>query len=96
MTYAIRGVLMGSVGLLVLIGCNPPTPDQRDVANNIMEWSCLVDGVAVPIAALVIEGNAPRAKDDVEVELATLHPAIVSACLQRGGVPSVRDAGQGR
>ena len=66
-------------------GCAaPPTAQQQQVLRVL----CQVDGAIVPVAQPVVATLGPSGATAVALDAALVHPAVVAACAQLGGVPA--------
>jgi len=74
--------------LACIAGCSNPTPTQQAEVLQVLKVVCNVDSVLVPVAQPVVASLGPAGAGVVNIDALMVHPAVVAACQQLGGVPS--------
>lgn len=68
-----------------LAACTSLTPAQK----TALTFACQVDGVVQPMAVPVVAATGASGAAAAATDVLIVHPAVVTACAQLGGVPVV-------
>src|SRR5207248_1368425 len=71
-----------------LPGCGNLPPDKRARIALALVVACDVDGAVVPVAQPVVAALGAGGARTVSVDTILVHPAVVAACQQLGGMPA--------
>jgi hypothetical protein len=74
--------------LACVAGCSNPTPTQLAQVQQVVNVVCNVDSVLVPIAQPVVATFGTSGAAVVSIDQLMVHPSVVAACQQLGGVPT--------
>jgi hypothetical protein len=71
-----------------LSGCGDLSPAQQATVSQTLAVACNIDGAVVPLAQPVVANLGRSGATAASVDSLLVHPAVVAACLQFGGMPA--------
>lgn len=74
--------------LACVMACSNPTPTQQAELEQVVTVVCNVDSVLVPVAQPVVASLGTAGASAASVDALLVHPAVVAACQQLGGMPT--------